>query len=383
MSDALMFDYFYGIEADRYTFYRIPKVLIKHPRFKSLSSDAKIAYGLMLDRMSLSIRNRWIDDHNRTFIIYTLEQIAFDLGCSQDKATRVLAALDSKQGIGLIERVRRGLGKPDIIYVKNFVAVSGMDEDEYIEEEMDTPEYENTVGEEDEKEAQNPYSSTDSAKCGFKKPQNTDSEIRKVRIQETAEYGFRKPQNTDSGNRKIRIQESAECGSINNDINNTDFNDTEMSENDHINLSRGGKVSLKEKLNRTDRQTDEDEPYIHIIQDNIEYNYHMKHDTYSEKRLFTEIYELICDIVCVKRKTVRIEGEELPYEVVKSRFLKLKESHVLYVMERMKATSTKINNIKSYLRTALYNAPVTIDHYYQQQDQYENYDVGQDGGELR
>ncbi|MBO4456237.1 MAG: replication initiator protein A [Butyrivibrio sp.] len=376
MSDALRFDYFYGIEADQYKHYRIPKLLVKHPRFKSLSSDAKLAYGLMLDRMSLSIKNRWLDDKKRAYIIYTLEEIADELGCSQDKATRVLAALDSKQGIGLIERVRRGLGKPDIIYVKNFMAVSGLDEDEYLEEEMNVPKSENEVGEEDEKEPANPCSSTDSAKCGFKKPQNKDSRIREMRIQETADYGFSNPQKTDSGLRKKRIQESAECGP-----NNTNNNYTDMSYTDsnHIDLSWGGRTSLKEKLTEKKGQIDRMDDIKSIqalIRKNIDYDEHMKYDTYDDREIYDEMYQLICDTVCVKRDTVKIGGQEYPFELVKSRFLKLDHFHLEYVRERMRQTTSDIGNIKNYLLTALYNAPATINHYYQQAVQHDLYGGG-------
>ena len=95
--------------------------MIKDERFKGLSSDAKLLYGLMLDRMSLSMKNGWLDDENRAYIIYTVDAIMEDLGCGKDKAIKVLAELDTNKGIGLVERIRRGLGKPDIIYVKNFV----------------------------------------------------------------------------------------------------------------------------------------------------------------------------------------------------------------------------------------------------------------------
>ena len=330
----------------------------------------------MLDRMSLSIKNRWLDDKKRAYIIYTLEEIADELGCSQDKATRVLAALDSKQGIGLIERVRRGLGKPDIIYVKNFMAVSGLDEDEYLEEEMNVPKSENEVGEEDEKEPANPCSSTDSAKCGFKKPQNKDSRIREMRIQETADYGFSNPQKTDSGLRKKRIQESAECGP-----NNTNNNYTDMSYTDsnHIDLSWGGRTSLKEKLTEKKGQIDRMDDIKSIqalIRKNIDYDEHMKYDTYDDREIYDEMYQLICDTVCVKRDTVKIGGQEYPFELVKSRFLKLDHFHLEYVKERMRQTTSDIGNIKNYLLTALYNAPATINHYYQQAVQHDLYGGG-------
>ena len=117
MGGTIKFDYYYGIEAEQFSFYRVPRLLIKDERFKGLSSDAKLLYGLMLDRMSLSMKNGWLDDENRAYIIYTVDAIMEDLGCGKDKAIKVLAELDTNKGIGLVERIRRGLGKPDIIYV--------------------------------------------------------------------------------------------------------------------------------------------------------------------------------------------------------------------------------------------------------------------------
>ncbi len=121
MDGTIKFDYYYGIEAEQFSFYRVPRLLIKDARFKELSSDAKLLYGLMLDRLALSIKNGWLDEENRVYIHYTLDNIMEDLGCAREKCAKVIAELDSKKGIGLIEKKRQGLGKPDIIYVKNFV----------------------------------------------------------------------------------------------------------------------------------------------------------------------------------------------------------------------------------------------------------------------
>ena len=110
MRETLIFDYYYGKEAEQFSFYRIPRMLIKDAHFSSLSNDAKILYGLMLDRMSLSVRNGWQDDDDRTYIIYTIDNIMEDLNCAKGKAVRTLAELDSENGIGLIEKKRVGLG---------------------------------------------------------------------------------------------------------------------------------------------------------------------------------------------------------------------------------------------------------------------------------
>ena len=116
----LSFPYYYGHAGEQYAFFRIPKLLITDSRFDGVSSDAKLLYGLLLDRMELSYRNGWVDDQNRVFIIFTVEEVMETLRCRSEKAVRLFAELDSKKGIGLIERKRQGLGKPAIIYVKNF-----------------------------------------------------------------------------------------------------------------------------------------------------------------------------------------------------------------------------------------------------------------------
>ena len=116
-----MYPYYYGLEAEQFSFYRIPKLLVIDECFRSISTDAKLLYGLMLDRMSLSIKNGWTDDLGRVYIYFPIEEVMELLHCKSKKATRLMAELDSKKGIGLIERVRQGQGKPSIIYVKNFV----------------------------------------------------------------------------------------------------------------------------------------------------------------------------------------------------------------------------------------------------------------------
>ncbi len=114
-------DYFYGQAGELFSFYRIPKALFQEPRFQSLSTDAKTLYGILLDRMSLSVRNEWFDKKGRVFIIFTIEDVKRTLRCADNKATRLLRELEE---FGLIERKRRGQGKPCLVYVKNFSAES-------------------------------------------------------------------------------------------------------------------------------------------------------------------------------------------------------------------------------------------------------------------
>ena len=150
-----------------------------------------------------------------------------------------------------------------------------------------------------------------------------------------------------------------------------------MSNTNHINLSVGreGGGRTQGKSDMID-VIDETSAYMALIRDNLEFEFHLEYDQHGDKELYEEIYETVCDVVCVKRRTIRINGEEYPYELVKSRFLKLNSGHMEYVMNCMRETVTKITNIRAYLITALYNAPSTMSHYYQQEVQHDMYGGG-------
>ena len=325
MSGILQLDYYYGIEAEQFSFYRVPRLLIKDERFKKLSSDAKLLYGLMLDRMSLSMKNEWFDEDNRAYIIYTIDSIMEDLGCGKEKAVKVLAEMDSVKGIGLVEKVRRGLGKPDIIYVKNFASLA-----ENVDE---------------------------------KKSENTD------KITEVGKLDFKKSENRTSRSPEIEPQEVGESNPNYTNYNQTDLNYTEESYINPIIQSDSRKKDTMDVM-------DDVQTYIELIKENISYDHHMQYDGYGKRELYDELFQVICEVVCVKRPTIRVAGEEYPYELVKSRFLKLESSHLEYVIGCMQNTTTKITNIKAYMVTALYNAPTTINHFYQQEVQHDMYGGG-------
>ena len=116
----MQYEYFYGAQAEQFSFYRIPKALFTEPNFRELSTDAKVLYGILLDRMSLSLKNQRLDAQNKVYIIFTVEEIMDALNCANQKATRLMVELEKQAG--LIERKRQGLGKPNLIYVKNFAA---------------------------------------------------------------------------------------------------------------------------------------------------------------------------------------------------------------------------------------------------------------------
>lgn len=122
------FEYYYGKQSGQYAFYRIPKQLFADSQFDVLSIEAKLLYGMMIDRMDLSQKKGWLDEQGRVYIFFTIDEIKDRLHCANDKAMKLMRELDSDKGIGLIKSVRQGLGKPNLIYVKNFVSGSGEEE---------------------------------------------------------------------------------------------------------------------------------------------------------------------------------------------------------------------------------------------------------------
>ena len=384
---SLEFDYFYGAEAEQFSFIRLPKLLFRDRHFKGLSLEAKVVYGLLLDRMSLSTKNRWIDDENRVYIIYKVTSVAEDIGCSQDKAGRILSELDSIKGIGLIERKRRGLGRPDIIYVKNFVKFIDRHDDDRIHNEnrenlstetvnydVSTPEFHEAKATDTDVEidpgVDKSGENVDKTAGRSRKSYNTSSRDRELRLPDTADHDFKKPQNTISGDRNLRLQETAKYVPNKTDINNTDCNDT----------SSFPKVSSKPiKLVDNRNLMDGDEEDIRQIKENILYDWHMKTDRDPEKELYHELYEVIRDMVIGERETVTIGKATYPYSYVRERFLSLTYEHLEYVRNEVVKNQGKIYCLKKFIETALFNAPATINTHYSQL--YTYYEEG-DGRQL-
>ena len=188
-STKIEFGYFHDYESEQFAFYRIPKVLFTDEYFRNLSSDAKVLYGLMLDRMALSIRHQWFDEEGKVYIIFTVEQVIQYMNCGRDKAMKTLAELDTKKGIGLIERVKQGFGKPDIIYVKNFILRTSKDV-------KNNDESEESIQQNREVEEVDLSESEKSTYRG-----------RKNRLQGVGKTDFKRSENTTYRGRKIRTTE--------------------------------------------------------------------------------------------------------------------------------------------------------------------------------
>ena len=319
----IQFDYFHGMEAEQYSFYRVPKVLFTAECFKTLSCEAKVLYGLMLDRMSLSMKNRWLDEEDRVYIIFTVEEIMELLGCGRQKAIKNIAELDTEKGIGLIEKKRLGLGKPNVIYVKNFML-------------RDCPETENSK--EEGESAGN-----------------------------TQKY-----ENQTSGSMKNGLPEVPKSNCNNTDINKTDFSETESSETEASIPSYRSLFSETAQPFRED-MIEKMDTYRALIQRNIDYECFQGRDS-RELEEVDELVELMVEVMLLPDdSSVRIGGVEKPAGIVKNRFMKLNYSHMEYVLFSLQRNTSKVGNIRSYLLTTLYNSSMTISHYYQAEVNHDLY----------
>lgn len=272
-------NYFYGQQASQFAFYRIPKVFFSDERYSGLSPEAKVLYGILLDRMELSTRNHWLDSEGRVYIIFTIEEVMTHLGCADKKAGALLAELEKKAG--LIERKRQGLGKPNLIYVKNFI-----------------------------------------------------SPDRQIKTR----------QNDVSGDVIPTFQDPSKSRGNNTDINKTDYSDIPSYPD-----GREGSA--------------ESHSYEAFLWEQLEMEV-LLHDSPADHDLLIELYGLICDTVNSQRKTIRISSDDKPTTVVRAQFLKLNRDHLQYVLESIKANTTRVRDMKQYLLAALYNAPFTLNSHY-------------------
>lgn len=293
-------DYFYGQQADMFSFYRIPKVLFTDQRYWNVSTDAKLLYGILLDRMNLSAKNGWLDESGRVYIIFTIDEIKSSLGCAEQKAQKMLAELDKK--CGLIERKRQGLGKPNLIYVKNFTTSS----------------------------------------------RTVDNAVDKTI--ETGKTPFLNCENHNSGTVKITTQELRKSQCNNTDINNTEFSDTDpFLSSEKYGMDNDGKDKFAQYYQYFKRQFE-----IDILRQRYPY----------DGEMLENILDLVVETVCSKRQYIRIASDDKPAEIVRSRLMKLDSEHISYVMMCIKENTTKVRNIKQYMLATLYNAQLTMSSYY-------------------
>jgi len=336
--NQMKLNYFYGQEAEQFSFIRLPRLLITDSRYADLKLDAIVLYGLLLDRMGLSMKNNWHDEQNRVFIYYKQEDIQEHLRCGHEKAGKLLADLEK---IGLIERIKQGQGRPDMIYVKNFIEPS-------------------------EKVIHNEGSD-------FHKSEVTNcSDIGKQETQTSENQNSALPKNKDSRPLKSGSQDIPKSDTIYNDFNGFDFKDfkTNDIERQSITPARACEQTLPLSSDEAQREIDKIEGYRAIIHENIEYDIAIKR---NPKWRVDNIVEIMLNAVTSPKDFLRVSQENKPQAIVKSVLLKLTIQHVEYVFESMDKTYSDIRNIQAYLLTALYKSFQTLDSHEEAQCNYQMY----------
>ena len=295
----IKFNYYYGKEAEQFSFFRIPKLLFTDEAFKDLSSDAKVLYGILLDRMNLSMKNNWIDEENKVYIIFTIEEIANIMCCATQKATKILQELDDKKGIGLVEKKRLGLGKPNILYVKNFIIQETKEQTDVQEE---------------------------------------------ITNQELLQSQNQNDENHNSGNVIFTKQEllKSQCNKTN--YNKTEYSNTEYNNTTPISPSKDRAMEMEEIEKILKHQID----YPALIEEQP-----------KEKEKIDLMINLMTE--AIQNKTdIRINQSRTAYKTVREQLLSLQKKHIKYVLSVLMENNQKIINLRAYLLSLLYNAPVNI-----------------------
>ena len=303
----IKFSYYYGKEADQYSFFKIPKILYTDSIFKTLSSDAKVLYAILLDRMSLSMKNGWLDEENKVFIIFTIDEIEETMNIGRNKAINIMKEI---QDFGLIEKKRRGLGKPNIIYVKSFLVET--------------------------------------------KEENRTAEEETSKLPEVSKANLQKFEKQTSRNLENKPQEVSKTN-----CNKTNTNKTKKSEHDISKTASIDKTGCKRKLKK-----EEGGQVEKIIKQNISYLDFMDRDSPTKENI-DFVVEIMVDAVEGKRD-LKINQTWISYEKIRGRLLEIKKEHIEYVLSVLKENTSKITHFRAYLLSIIYNAPINIIYYNKQ-----------------
>ncbi len=275
-----VYDYFYPYNSDQFAFYRVPKRLFTDADLKTMTNSSKILYGLLLDRVDLSTRNKWIDEANRVYIIYPREEICDQMGCAPKTATKLVVELEDR---GLVERKIQGLGKPAVLYVKNF------------------------------------------ASRGQRLPVQRGKTYPSGGVNSALPEGYFLPGN------------------------NTEYKDTDWSDTD---LILSGEKEMRERKQL--------ESYL---REKLGYPDLVK-EFPRDRETIDGIMTLVLDCCCSSQDYITVSGDRKPVGVIRSQMMKLTPDHIRYVLGGIKGVKSDIRNMKQYLISSLYNAPITIDPHY-------------------
>lgn len=380
----MKFDFYYGDESEQYSFYSVPKMFFTNDVFNGLSAMSKLLYSFLLDRMSLSRKRNWIDDKNRAYIKYSLKSICKDMNVSRNSAIKYMREL---QEFGLITKYPKE-GMEDIIYVMDFSKVKQIRYDEQrninisdtgketeannkIEAASDTDIYDTYAPPDFNKVEQDENIKNDDLGCKGKHTQSTGAKIEPVQnlngFKNCTGSKSEPVQNLHHPNQKSNNNIYNINNNIYNPLSNTDKIDNDIYKSyPSINRNKNINSNTDEKIDKIDNTYD----YIcQHVKDNIDY--HIMITSPECASWYDDYYNLIVEVLMRNSKTMRISGEDYSMALVKKRFEMLKSSHLQYVHMQISRSTSDIKNIKAYLIKALFNAPVTINSFWQTKVNYD------------
>ncbi len=374
---------FFGNKSEKYKFLRVPIALFEDPKFADLSLEAIVLYAFLLNRMDLSKSNGWIAKDKRVFIIFTIKEIRKWLRCGKDKAMKIMRELDKDSGIGLVERMSREAGKSDIIFVNDFNEYVETDEiyasdrtvpdvnpamedaifgDEYGDEYSGQTVDKNEVVDFSDRSRENP-SEDMPLNNGFEGCDN-----------------FSRVGKSDHpvGESDLLVGKSdypvgkSDPPVGNYDPRYTDSKNTETvyTDSDHIlSAPKSGVIHIlpAKPRDRTDEMMEDYKIYTDIIREQVGYDYIFTEKKYKfEKELIDSVIDIMAETVAFERKTVRVNKVDMPYQVVKSKLLKVDSEMFRYAIDNLKGAGKErdIHSEKNYIITVLYNAANTIGLHY-------------------
>ena len=342
------YSYYYGEEAEQFNFFRLPKKLIRDRRFKSISSDAKILYGVLLDRMSLSMRCGWVDEENRVYIIYTIKDIMEEFECGEKTAIKFLGELGKA---GLVEKKRQGQGKPNLLYVKNFNAAIDVEESPG-----------NAAGDSMEKAGEKQDMLSNTGQEGIPEYGSEGGVFEKTSQDSTG--GLHPFQNC----KKVKFKnctnlQAKKCTNL--QPNKTEYTETEYKDiYTHPSIYPSTGQSASEHGRKGDDRGDRLCVAIDFFREKLSFDALLA-DCPERRPELDGILQILAETYCTSRRTVRIGAEEIPADIVRQQLAKLDMPHIQYVLESLKRCSEPIKNVRAYLLTCLYNATLTMGLYHQ------------------
>ena len=341
--------YFYQNQQDQYTFYRIPKALIKGVRYQHVTMEAKLLYGILLDRMSLSGKNDWCDANGKVFIIYTVEELMEDFGCSNKTAIKLLRELEQSD---LIVRQRQGLGKPSLIYVKQI-----QQSEEVVSQRR--------FRKQQQQQSRTMYRVYSAADNFAEKTVDDVKEIHNDQIQKDSDY------ETESGTasqKNMTVVDSQEQNMESLCLVTCKTYSSRSEESTRLEVK---KVQCNKtersytELNKKEEGEAAPRSWKTIVQEQLEYDWLLESYPHNRSAIKTMITIIADAMNSADDAIVKVGGRERRMDDVKEQLLQLDSGHIEYVLEYLQYNTSKVQNVYGYLLTILYNAPLTMDLYYE------------------